>query len=180
MQTIVRTSPLGRIAAQAVATVALPRAHYVLNVALVYQDSVTQRRAQQVRELLAQTVDEDALSCTEWRIDRLKEPKTYTAGAVALAQADVMVFAVDEDKPFPPEFYLWVNLWLEMRSVSSGALVALLGTSGQWSRTHNEVKSYLYAVASQARLSLFFKEGDADAEVTNSLGAEFIQWANAV
>ena len=152
---------------------------YSLKVALVYQDGLTRTWAKQVRELVAKVIGDAALSCTEWRIDLLKEPAIYTAGAIVLAQADVMVFAVDEASPFPPEFYLWVNLWLQMRSMTSGALAALLGTSGQASRAHNEVRSYLHALAGQARLELFFKECEPAAEVSSNLGQEFIEWAHA-
>jgi hypothetical protein len=55
----------------------------------------------------------------------------------------------------------------------------LLGSSGQASRTRNEIRSYLHALASQGRFELFFKECDAEAAMSDNLGAEFIEWANA-
>jgi hypothetical protein len=58
-------------------------------------------------------------------------------------------------------------------------LVALLGTSGGLSPSHNENRGYLHAVASQGRLELFFKECDGEAGVRHVLGEELMEWAKA-
>jgi len=156
-----------------------PRAEYVLKVAFVYQDNVTRLWAGQVRELLAKVVGEAALSCTEWEIGALRQRGVFADGVAALASADLIVMAVHDATRFPAEFYLWVNLWLQQRFGLPGALVVLLGTSGDWGPAHNETRSYLHAVASQGRLELFFKECDGEGGVSHVLGEELMDWAKA-
>jgi len=157
----------------------LPRAEYVLKVALVYQDTVTRLWASQVRELLAEVVGDAAARCTEWGIGALRQQGVFANGVAALAHADLIVVAVHDTARFPAEFYLWVNLWLQQRVGLPGALVVLLGTSGDWGPAHNETRSYLHAVASQGRLELFFKECEGEAGVSSLLGEELMEWAKA-
>jgi hypothetical protein len=56
-------------------------------------------------------------------------------------------------------FYLWVNLWLELRDRRRGdlpgALIALIGRSGDSAAQFNEVSSYIRAVANQGGLELY-------------------------
>ena len=179
MQTVERASLFGRPAAQSRAVHPLLREEYMLRVALVYQDAVTRLRASQVRELLAEVVGEAALRCTEWEIGALRQQGVFADGVAALASADLIVMAVHDAARFPAEFYLWVNLWLQQRFGSPGALVALLGTSGDLGPVPNETRSYLHAVASQGGLELFFKECDGEAGVSNVLGEELMEWAKA-
>jgi hypothetical protein len=179
MQTIERISLFGRTATQTRAVNPLPGEEYTLKVALVYQDTMTRLCASQVRELLAEVVGEAALRCTKWEISALRQPGVFADGVAALARADLIVVAVHDDAHFPAEFYLWVNLWLQQRCGLPGALVALLGTSGGLSPSHNENRGYLHAVASQGRLELFFKECDGEAGVRHVLGEELMEWAKA-
>jgi hypothetical protein len=174
-----RNSLLRRTAMQTEAVKALPRAEYVLKVALVYQDPMTRLWGGQVRELLATVVGGAVLRCTEWEIGALKKPGAFSDGVGALAHADLIVMAVHDAARFPAEFYLWVNLWLQQRCGRPGALVVLLGTSGDVGPACNENRSYLHAVASQGRLELFFKDCDAEAGVSNVLGEELTEWAIA-
>ena len=156
-----------------------PREEYTLKVALVYQDAVTRLWASHVRELLAEVVGKAALRCTEWEIGGLRQQGVFADGVAALARADLIVMAVHDAARFPAEFYLWVNLWLQQRFGLPGALVVLLGTSGDWGPAYNEARSYLHAVASQGRLDLLFKECDGEAGVSNVLGMELMEWAKA-
>ena len=179
MQTIERTSLLVRTATLALAVNPQSRAEYVLNVALVYQDTVTRLWAGQVRELLAKVVGEAAVTCTEWEIGALRRQGVFADGVAALARADLTVMAVHDAARFPAEFYLWVNFWLQQRCGLPGALVVLLGTSGDVGPACSENRSYLHAVASQGGLELFFKECDAEAGVSHVLGEELMEWAIA-
>jgi hypothetical protein len=156
---------------------ALPRAEYVLKVASVYQDTVTRLRAGRVREILGKVVGGAALSCTEWEIGALRQQGVFTDGVAALARADLIVMAVHDTARFLPEFYLWVNLWLQQRCGRPGALVVLLGTTGDVGPACNEIRSYLHAVASQGGLELFFKDCEAEAGVSILLGEELMEWA---
>ena len=179
MQTMERTSLLRQTATQTGVANALPRAEYVLKAALVYQDSVTRLWAGRVREILGKVVGGAALSCTEWEIGALRQQGVFADGVAALARADLIVMAVHDAARFPAEFYLWVNLWLQHRCGRPGALVVLLGTSGDVGPACNENRSYLHAVASQGRLELFFKDCEAEAGVSNVLGEELTEWAIA-
>jgi hypothetical protein len=179
MQTTERNSVLRQSAAQTGAVNALPRTEYVLKVALVYQDAVTGVWAGRVRGFLAKAVGGAALSCTAWEIGALRQHGAFADGVAALARADLIVMAVHDAARFPAEFYLWVNLWLQQRCGQPGALVVLLGTSGDVGLACNENRSYLHAVASQGGLELFFKECDVEAGVSPVLGEELMEWAIA-
>jgi hypothetical protein len=131
-----------------------PIAGYEVNVALVYEDHATHHWAGQVRDKLAELIGGEAIHCTEWNINDLKEPSTYSRGVAALARADVIVVSVSAAERFPSAFYLWVNLWLQVRSGLPGALVALVVPTEQSNSGAMETRRYLHAVASQGRLEL--------------------------
>jgi len=173
------TSVLRRTATQTGTVNASPGVDYALKVALVYQDTATRLWAGRVREILGNAVGGAALSCTEWEIGALRQHGVFADGVAALARADLIVMAIHDATCFPAEFYLWVNLWLQQRGGRPGALVVLLGTSGERGPARNESRSYLHAVASQGQLELFFKECDAEAGVSNVLGVELMEWAIA-
>ena len=95
---------------------------------------------------------------THWLISDLVQSGTFTLGIQALAKADAIVIAVHGADRFPGAFYMWVNLWLQVRSRKPGALVALVGTSNKRSSEFMETRRYLHAVASQGGLELLMKE----------------------
>jgi hypothetical protein len=136
----------------------LTEADYHMNVALVYQNSTTCKRAQVVRDLMVEKAGEDVVQSTEWLISNLVQPSIFTRGIQALAKADAIVIAVRETDRFPGAFYLWVNLWLQIRSGKPGALVALVETFTEESPESMETRRYLHAVASQGGLELLMKE----------------------
>jgi hypothetical protein len=125
-----------------------------VNIALVYQDALTRRRAGEVRDRLGEVVGEEAIHCTEWKISDLEEPRVYSEGVRALAGADVIVVSLYEAERLPSVFYLWVNLWLQVRSGFPGALVALVVPGEGSNFGANETRRYLCAVASQGALEL--------------------------
>jgi len=131
-----------------------PTDEYEANLALVYQDQTTLACASQVRNRLAELVGEDAIQCTEWNINDLKVPSIYSQGVAALARADVIVVSLYEAERLPSVFYLWVNLWLQVRSGRPGALASLVVPNDQPGQRSLETRRYLCAVASQGRLEL--------------------------
>jgi len=150
---------------------------YTLNVAIVYQDLPTQQWAGRVREQMAELVGEEAIHCTEWKIDNLNEPHAYSKGVAALARADVIVVSLYEAKRLPSAFYLWVNLWLQVRSGFPGALVSLVVPAEGLDGGAKETRRYLCAVASQGRLELL--ESDQPSEPIHGLREDVFQWAKA-
>jgi hypothetical protein len=137
-----------------------PRAEwgYHLNLALVYHDSVTHRWAEDVRDFIAEQAGGGAVQSTEVNISDLRGSSGFTRGIQAVAKADAIVVAVHESNRLPGEFYLWVNLWLQVRSGRPGALVAVVGRTGENSSAWMETRRYLHDVAHQGGLELFMKE----------------------
>jgi len=135
-----------------------PKAGYALNVAVVYQDAYTRQWAGRVRDLMARIVGQEAIRCTEWKISDLVEPRAYWEGVVALAHADVIVVALYEMDRLPAAFYLWVNLWLQERSMRPGVLIALLVPPDDSNSGAIETRRYLSAVASQGHLDFLKHE----------------------
>jgi hypothetical protein len=155
-----------------------PNNGYTLNVALVYHDDTTKLWAEQVRDVMAGIVSEDAIQCSEFRIGDLRNERVYSDGIRALAQSDAVVIALHEGERLPGEFYLWVNLWLQMRRGLPGALVGLLGTSVDANSAANETRRYLHAVASQGGLRLFIKGRGRD-PVSGEFGHDPADWDKA-
>jgi hypothetical protein len=152
---------------------------YSLNVALVFQDDLTRQWAGQTRHLLADLAGEGAVHSSEWNLGELRRPGVFNQGAAALARADAIVLAIYEGRRLPAEFYLWVNLWLQQRNGLPGALIALVGTTGDSGTGAMETRSYLHAVASQAHLELLFKRYPPSGEPAKDLAADLTQWAQA-
>jgi hypothetical protein len=152
---------------------------YSLNVALVFQDDLTQRWAKQTRDLLAKIAGEGAVRSTEWNLGDLRQAEVFRKGTAALAQADAIVIAIHETTRLPAEFYLWVNLWLQQRNGLPGALITLVGTTGDSGVASIETRSYLHAVASQGHLELLFKRYPLSGEPPKDLAEDLTQWAQA-
>jgi hypothetical protein len=150
---------------------------YAVNVALVYQDALTRHWAGQVRERLGEVVGKEAIQPTEWNINDLKEPRVYSEGARALARADMIVVSLYEAERLPPVFYLWVNLWLQVRSGFPGALVALVVPVEESNFGANETRRYLCAVASQGGLELL--ESNQPGRPIRDLRDDSFQWRRA-
>jgi len=146
-----------------------PAEDYSLDVAVVYQDSSTRAWADEVVGLMAKQAGEGAVQSTEWLINNLTEPASFTQGIQALANADAIVIALRDMDQLPREFYLWVNLWLQVRSGKPGALVALVDGSSADGSESTEASRYLHAVASQGGLEIFVKQCSATG---SSLGFE--------
>ena len=140
------------------AAISSPNPGYALNVAVVYQDAFTRQWAGRVCDLMSRVVGQDAIRGTEWKISDLVEPRAYWEGVAALAHADVIVVSLHEEDRLPGTFYLWVNLWLQERSVRPGVLVALLVPPEESNAAAVETRRYLSAVARQGHLEFLMHE----------------------
>ena len=94
-----------------------------------------------------------------------------------LARADVIVVSLYEVDRLPAPFYLWVNLWLQVRAGLPGTLVALLTPSPEVTFGTEETRRYLYAAARQGGLDLV--ECDQPGEPIRGLRDHSIQFAKA-
>jgi hypothetical protein len=160
------------------AAISSPTAGYALNVAIVYQDAPTRQWAGQLRAPMAGVVGQDAIRCTEWKISDLVEPRVYWEGVAALAHADVIVVSLHPADRLPATFYLWVNLWLQERSMRPGVLVALIVRPEESNSGAIETRRYLSAVASQGHLEFLIREcnrpGETSREVEEDIGVSDI------
>ena len=146
-----------------------PTAGYALNVAIVYQEALTWQWAGQVCDPMAGVVGQDAIHCTEWKISDLVEPRVYWEGVVALAHADVIVVSLHPADRLPATFYLWVNLWLQERSMRPGVLVALIVAPEESNAGAVETRRYLSAVASQGHLKFLMREHSQPGETSREV-----------
>jgi hypothetical protein len=130
---------------------------------------------------MAGVVGHDAIRCTEWKIDDLVERRAFREGVAALAHADIIVVSLHEADRLPATVYLWVNLWLQARSVRPGALVALLvpREASTSSSAAIETRRYLSAVASQGHLEFFMQECNRPGESALDFREDLMQWAQA-
>jgi hypothetical protein len=144
---------------------------------LVYEDARTREWAGQVRQKLQDAAGDDAAHCTEWDLGDFRDPEVFRESAATLAQADAIVLAICEDVRLPAQFYLWVNSWLQQRDGLPGALIALVGTSGEPGPAFIEIRSYLHAVAGQGRMELLLKRCDLSSEPATD--PDLLGWARA-
>jgi len=151
------------------AAISSPTAGYALNVAIVYQDAPTRQWAGQLRAPMAGVVGQDAIRCTEWKISDLVEPRVYWEGVAALAHADVIVVSLHPADRLPATFYLWVNLWLQERSMRPGVLVALIVRPEESNSGAIETRRYLSAVAHQGQLQFLINERSHQGETTREV-----------
>lgn len=149
---------------------------YTVKVAIVYQDEPTRQWAGRVRDRLVELVGKSAIHCTGWKIGDLTEPGSYSQGVAALARADVIVVSLHEARRLPSAFYMWVNLWLQVRSGLPGALVALVTPAEGLEYGSEETRRYLCALAGQGGLELL--ECNQPNEPIGQLVDSF-QWATA-
>ena len=180
MQLMQQSSLKGRSDWASGAAITSPKAGYTLNVAIVYQDALTRQWAGQVRDLMAGVVGQDTIRCTELKISDLAQARVYSEGVAALAHADVIVVSLHEADRLPGTFYLWVNLWLQVRSVRPGVLVALLVPPEESNSGAIETRRYLHAVASQGRLELLMQEYNQQDQTIGGVREDMVRWAKAV
>jgi hypothetical protein len=159
--------------------IACLNAGYAVKVALVYQDALTRQWAGQVRDRIAEVAGPEALRCTEWQISNLKERNAFSESVRALAQADVIVVSVNEAERLPSVFYLWVNLWLQVRSKRPGLLIALVVPSEESNVAAMETRRYLCAVADQGGLEFLLQKRNEPGDPIRGLGENFRRWAKA-
>ena len=161
------------------ATIAWRGASEALNVAVVYQDAPTRQWAEQARRRLAESAGKRAVCSTEWKLGDLRDAKIFSEGVAALARADVIVIALYDADRLPPPFYLWVNLWLQVRAGRPGTLVALVVQSPGTNEEANDTRRYFYAAASQGRLELVMQESPHPGEPIHVLSDDNAPWAKA-
>lgn len=137
-----------------VTAIAKPNAGAPLKIAFVYQDAFTRQRAQQVLDRIAAAVSNVNVHPTECKIEDLRQVKAFSEGVADLARAEVIVVSLYEADRLPATFYLWVNLWLQVRGGRAGTMFALVAPSEDVTFGVQETRRYLCAAAQQGGLEL--------------------------
>ena len=156
-----------------------PDTGYVLQVAVVYQDTATRQWAEQVCGRMAQVAGLEAIHRTEWKVGDLNASRVFSEGAAALAQADLIVVALYAAERLPAAFYLWVNVWLQQRAGHPGALVALLVPPEASVVEARETRRYLSAVAGQGHLDFLVQECRQPGTLSPELDEDLLRWTQA-
>ena len=133
-------------------------AKYVLNVVVVYEDSLTRQWAMGVYERVAKVAGHEGVQTTWWQISDLCEPGVLAGAVSTTLRADVVVVAIRAVDGLPLPFYVWVKEWLPHRIPSTGALVALLPAPGKSDSRLGRVGQYLREVAAQGRMDFLSEE----------------------
>jgi hypothetical protein len=137
---------------------AWPETQYALNVALVYQDAPTREWAAQVCGQVTRLAGKDAVRCTWWEISQLGDPEVLKNAVLTTTQADAIFVSIYDAKEFPVDLCVWIDAWLPRRSLSTGALIALISVPGQMSAQLEHARGYLRAVARKGRLDFLLRE----------------------
>lgn len=130
-----------------------------LNIAGVYQDSVTQDWAMQTCRMAMQVVGEDRIRKTLYNAHSLSDSEILLDAARAAAEADVILVVVNGADELPLEVYVWIDIWLPRRRLRAGALTALMGVSETLDAQAVEAPAheYLHAVARKGQLDFIPK-----------------------
>ena len=129
----------------------------IWRVAIVHQDPSSLAWGKQVTDLLAQHLPPQDIHLATRNINLL-DSAVYSQSIPSMAKADLIVVALHDPNRLPSEFYLWTNLWLDVRARRPGALVALLDASQGHTPDFLETRSYLHAVAEQGGLDIIVTE----------------------
>jgi hypothetical protein len=125
---------------------------YPLNVAGVYQDSVTRGWAFESYLQTAPRVDKDHIRNTWYDVNSLSDPQILLEAVHTTRVADVIVISVHAADDLPLNLYAWIAAWLPRRLSRAGALAAMVGVAEPLDSPSLRTLKYLQAVARRAQL----------------------------
>jgi hypothetical protein len=125
---------------------------YSLNIAGVYQDSVTKEWAMQTCRRATQLAGDERIQNTWFHASYLSDPGMFLDAVRAALAADVIVIAVHAAEELPLDLYVWIDAWLPRRSARVGALAAVIGVAEPLDPKSLRTREYLQAVARRAKL----------------------------
>jgi len=102
---------------------------YTLNIAGVYQDSVTRDWAMQSCRQATQLAGGERVQNTWCNTNSLSDPGILLDAVRAAVAADVIVISVYAADELPLDLYVWIEAWLPRRLSRRGALAALVGVA---------------------------------------------------
>jgi len=130
----------------------IPDESCALNVAGVYQDSVTRLWSMQFCRRATRVAGEESVQCAWYNANSLRDSGIPMDAAGAAVVADVIVVSVYAADELPLELCTWVESWLPRRLSRAGALTALIGVAEPLESQSIRTIKYLQGVARRARL----------------------------
>jgi hypothetical protein len=124
-----------------------------LNIAGVYQDSVTRDWATQICRRATRLAEQERVQNSWHDVHSLADPVILLDAVSAALVADVIVVSVYAAEELPLDLYVWVDAWLPRRLLRAGALTALIGVAESPDSQFVRTIEYLQAVAHKAQLN---------------------------
>jgi hypothetical protein len=131
---------------------------YALNVAMVYQDTLTRKWATEICGQVTRLAGKDAVHCNQWEISRLRDLCVLKDAILMTMVADVILVSIYDAEELPKDFRAWMDAWLARRYQPTGALIALISVPGELSAQTKPARDYLRAVARKGRLDFLLRE----------------------
>ena len=125
---------------------------YTLNIAGIYQDSVTRDWAMQSCHRATQLAGGERVQNTWYNTNSLSDPGILLNAVRAAVAADVIVISVYAADELPLDLYVWIDAWLPRRLSRRGALAALVGVAQPLDSPSVRTLEWLQALARKAQL----------------------------
>jgi hypothetical protein len=138
---------------------------YILNIAGVYQDNVTQDWAMRACRRATQLAGEERVQNKWYDAHSLSDPAILHEAVHAALAADVIVVSVHAAHELPLDLYVWVAAWLPRRGSRAGALTALIGVAEPLDSSFVRTFDYLEAVARKGQLDFIPQERQRPAAI---------------
>jgi hypothetical protein len=124
-----------------------------LKICTVFDDDASARSAEVlIRHVTSGYPCDKSLFSSE----KLDPPGPGVAAARSAADADILVVALCDDRPFPDHLQPWLDMWLGFRDQDSdGLLVVLVAKGGQDVDVDSSLPEYLETVAGMGGLAFF-------------------------
>jgi hypothetical protein len=147
----------------------------VLEVVVLYEDTVTRDRALQVCDHLAvELEDEVKLQFTWWRLDFLLDARIAWEATEAAVRAGMIVFSLHLGNSFPPPLQHWIASWADDRDAGEGAVVGLIGLGTEPSNWTSPRHQLLAKLAGRAGMDYLpqghFNPDEISAAAMSSVG----------
>lgn len=131
---------------------------FTLNVAGIYQDTLTRDWAMQTCRPVAQLAGEERVRNMWYNAHSLSDQGILQDAVRAALTADVIMVSVYAADELPLDLYVWFEAWLPRRPARVGALTALIGVAEPADPQFIRTLRYLQAVAHKAQLDFVPQE----------------------
>jgi hypothetical protein len=152
-----------------------------LGVVSVYEDPVTRDWASELWGRVTQLIGKEGIRFNAWKISELSQPAVFEPAVAQAAAADVLLISLRATDELPPTLYAWAEGWLARRTLSAGALVALIGISEESARHSSQAQQYLRGIAARGRMDFLPRERKLSSEPTSAPSGDWLsERANAM